>query len=325
MFCENCGNNLTENSKFCDKCGHIVNDDSVSAIQKKDAPIEKNIIPNKYDKKPLLIVISIIIGVFIIVSIINNFSNSESTQQSDNTNLKQATGMDGQINNTKFERISETVVNILCPYSSEPFSIDSNGTGGSGTILDSSGLVISNSHIVPQNESVLDVSEKGCFVILPDIKTGAPKEIYLATPLVFNDLSDEYDLAFFTIYDAYKDEDGQYGQYPKDFPSFDDTNSCKDERIKLGESVRILGYPVSSGGYNLTITNGIVSSFSDDGLILTSAKVDQGNSGGLAIDKDGCMIGIPTSISEGEYDKLGVIIPASKLVDFMNKVNQQIN
>jgi len=43
-------------------------------------------------------------------------------------------------------------------------------------------------------------------------------------------------------------------------------------------------------GYSLTVTDGIVSSLSGDGLIYTSAKISHGNSGGLAVDKNGCIL-----------------------------------
>lgn len=398
MFCEKCGNSMSEEAKFCNKCGTPI---LISTTQVELQENKKDALPSELKKwnwgasllgwiwavgnKAYLMAILGIIIILIpyvgwLVSIIlfgikgnewaweskkwdnlehfkrvqklwrnwaigitlvilipmvlflvaplftttdNNTTNDiEATYKSDD--VKHVANKT-QVSDLRFEKISETVVNILCPYSSEPFAIDSNGTGGSGTIFDSSGLIVSNSHIIPQDEEVLDVSEDGCFVILPDNETGSPKEIYLATPLVFNDLSDEYDLAFLTIYDVYSDEDGQYGQYPNDFPSFDDTDYCEDEQIKLGENVRVLGYPISSGGYNLTITDGVVSSFTDDGLILTSAKIDQGNSGGLAIDKDGCMIGIPVAVSEGQYDNLGIIIPPSMIADFINEVDKQLN
>jgi len=330
MFCEKCGKNLTEDSMFCDGCGHknldnVVRSSSNLNIQNEEA--------NKHNKKVLKIFFSVLVLVIVLIIFLDSSDNSNSGSGQatiqNNGNIKPIEKTQNTNNHntaTKYAEVAESVVNIMCPYASEPFSIDSDGTGGSGTIMDDSGLVVSNSHIIPQGKDILNISEEGCFVILPDAITGSPKEIYIATPIVFNELSDEYDLAFLTINDVYTDKDGEkYGVYPKKFPAFDDTGRCKDEQINLGESVRILGYPVSSGGYNLTITDGIVSSFSDNGSVLTSAKIDQGNSGGLAIDENGCMIGIPSAVSEGEYDKLGVIIPASTLVDFINKADKIIN
>lgn len=324
MFCEKCGNKLTGDSKFCDICG---NKTFNNAVQMGGISSGQNEEANKHNKKVLLIVLAVVI-IFVIIGI---FGDSSDNSNLNTTNIKPIEQQGSETSEKRkkissYEKISEAVINILCPYASEPFDLDSKGTGGSGTIIEARGMIISNSHIVPQNKKTLNISEKGCFITLPDASTGSPKEIYLANPIVLNELSDKYDLAFLSIYDVYIDKDGyRYGQYPREFPVFDDSGVCKDENIKLGESVRILGYPVSSGGYNLTITDGIVSSFSDDGLILTSAKIDQGNSGGLAIDKDGCMLGIPSSVSVGKYENLGAIIPSSTLGDFITEVEKQLN
>lgn len=330
MFCEKCGKYITEDSQFCDSCGHKI---SEAVISEPDTLSNQNDESNDKRNKKILFIVLAVVVILVLIGIFSDSSdNSANTASSTGSvNIKPVEQQSNEDNEKQkkaaaYEKISESVVNIMCPYASEPFSLDSDGTGGSGTIIDASGLVVTNSHIIPQNKKALNISEEGCFVILPDVDTGAPKEAYLANPIVLNDLSDKYDLAFLIIYDVYTDENGKkYGQYPKELPAFDDTELCKDEQIKLGESIRVMGYPVSSGGYNLTITDGIVSSFSDEGLILTSAKIDQGNSGGLAIDKNGCMIGIPSAVSEGEYDKLGVIIPASTLSDFINEVDKQLN
>ena len=54
--------------------------------------------------------------------------------------------------------------------------------------------------------------------------------------------------------------------------------------------------------------DGVVSSFAGNGLILTSAKIDHGNSGGLAVDRNGCFMGIPSAANKGEFESLGIII-----------------
>lgn len=320
MFCDKCGNKLTEDSAFCDSCGHKMSESTVSMIGASVGKIE-----GKNNNKKSLIIVFSILTVVLVIAVLSDSSDSNLATTS-NTTSKPVADVERPSVATSYEKISESVVNIVCPYGNEPFDIDSKGTGGSGTIMDVDGLVISNSHIIPQNKKTLNISEKGCFIILPDTTTGAPKEIYLATPTVLNDLSDKYDLAFLNIYDVYTDSNGyKFGQYPRSFPAFDDSNLCDGEQIKLGEGLKVFGYPVSSGGYNLTITEGIVSSFRDDGLILTSAKIDQGNSGGLAVDASGCMLGIPSAVSMGEYQNLGVIIPVGILANFINEAVNILN
>ena len=80
-----------------------------------------------------------------------------------------------------------------------------------------------------------------------------------------------------------------------------------------------------SGGLSLTITDGIISSFPGDGIILTSAKIDEGNSGGLAVDSDGCIVGIPSSVMLGEYENMGAIISKKLVEKFQNIMDDRIN
>ena len=132
-------------------------------------------------------------------------------------------------------------------------------------------------------------------------------------------LSKAYDIALLRIYGVFTDEDGKtWGSYPNTFPAFVAPPGC-DSPLRLGDAVRIYGYPVTSGGYNLTVTDGIVSSFKD-GNTLTSAKIDSGNSGGMAIDQEGCFIGIPSAVLTGQYQNLGVIIPNEVISDFFDRV-----
>jgi len=218
--------------------------------------------------------------------------------------------------------ITSSVVNILC---------DSEGqesTGGSGTIITTEGIVITNSHVIPQDEVNILTSEQGCLVILPNGQSGQPEEMYWAKPLVIPELSDKYDLAYVQIYDAYLDEDGEkHGPFPRTFPSIFaeaekyDEICLGSEHVRLGDPIKIYGYPQASGGFSLTITEGVISSLPGDGLILTSAKVDEGNSGGLAVDQRGCMVGIPSAVREGRYQNLGVIISTSTFLDFSNELS----
>jgi S1-C subfamily serine protease len=72
----------------------------------------------------------------------------------------------------------------------------------------------------------------------------------------------------------------------------------------------------------LQLQRELISSFPSDGTILTSAKIDAGNSGGLAIDRHGCMVGITTAVWEGEYQNLGIIIPVDMVREFVDKAKQ---
>ena len=73
--------------------------------------------------------------------------------------------------------------------------------------------------------------------------------------------------------------------------------------VSPGDGLRIIGFPASGGGEegSITIDRGIVSGFLDDdrlhtgrAWIKTDATVSPGNSGGLAVDNRGRLVGIPS-------------------------------
>jgi len=75
--------------------------------------------------------------------------------------------------------------------------------------------------------------------------------------------------------------------------------------IDLGDKVLILGYPSIGSQTGITITEGIISGI-DYPYYITSAKIEHGNSGGVAVlVKNGCNLGIPTAVVGGELESLG--------------------
>ncbi|MDO8443157.1 MAG: serine protease [bacterium] len=308
MFCKNCGQkiNIGIGKKFCKNCGEEIKFERIAILKEKSLDWFKD------NHKFLLISLGIVIFISALV-IYDEFSN---TNTSSNYSNSQSISYDQN-------EIAASVVNILCPSTVS----EEESSGGSGTIITEDGIILTNSHIIPQDDTNLHVDETGCLVVLPDPVTGQAREMYWAHPIVLPDVSDKYDLAFMQIYSAYYDEEtGEYGGvYPTKFPSFDDTTRCNSVDIQLGEPVRIFGYPAISGGYSLTITDGVVSSFPGDDLIVTSAKISHGNSGGLAIDRYGCMLGVPSMVSSDESESLGVIISMNLVHDFGSEVEAYLN
>lgn len=94
----------------------------------------------------------------------------------------------------------------------------------------------------------------------------------------------------------------------------DDTRSLFNKTIKkcnandtqITDELVVMGYP-GIGGDTITITNGNIAGFSEP-YIKTSAKTNYGNSGGAAIHKSGCFLGIPTMVSATKLDSLGYIL-----------------
>lgn len=211
--------------------------------------------------------------------------------------------------------IIASVVSVYCPVAGNMYN---EGFWGSGTIWWEDGTITTNSHIVPQKNGKFSIAEEGCIITLPDPITGKAGDMYLARPSDpdVSAINTKYDFLNLEIYAAYIDSEGKsHGTYPRVFPAYNPPKEvCPNgwgyqTPVKLGDKVRVFGYPGTSGNTSITLTEGIVSNIPDDGAtILTSAKIDSGNSGGLAVDTKGCAIGIPSAVHLGEYENLGVIV-----------------
>jgi len=88
---------------------------------------------------------------------------------------------------------------------------------------------------------------------------------------------------------------------------------CKGTPV-VGDELVILGYPRIGSGNDITATEGIISGFDGD-YYITSAKVEQGNSGGSTILlKNNCMLGIPTFVELGNLEALARILKISVIL-----------
>ncbi len=111
------------------------------------------------------------------------------------------------------------------------------------------------------------------------------------------DLNTEADLAFINM-NRYVNLPGVAGP----------VKTCSKPPV-IGDGVVILGYPSVGSKISITATEGIISGLDDD-YYITSAKIEQGNSGGAAISvKDNCLLGLPTLVVAGRIESLARILP----------------
>ena len=167
---------------------------------------------------------------------------------------------------------------------------------GSGVIIDSSGLVLTNAHVVERVDRVTITLQNGNQVDGTVIGTDQVT-----------------DLALVKI---------------KDFPDLVSAKLGDSEDIQVGDWAIALGTPY---GLESTVTLGIVSSlhrdintlgFSDKrlDLIQTDAAINPGNSGGPLINSNGEVIGINTLVRSGPGAGLGFAIP----INLASKVTNQL-
>ncbi len=128
----------------------------------------------------------------------------------------------------------------------------------------------------------------------------------------------------------------KYAGGPSDeAPLIDNNFKPCPKHLPLATEVFTIGFPVTTQtmtrtqvgdvrSINLTVTNGIISSYDDSPIgvypdynYFVTSKIDSGNSGGLAIAKHEnnlCIMGIPTSVKMGNYEIQGVIQSINNVV-----------
>ncbi len=160
---------------------------------------------------------------------------------------------------------------------------------GSGTFIASDGLILTNGHVVDTRSN-----EYEQLAVATTDRTDEPAELAYLAEIVAVDYA--LDLAVIQIV---SDLDG--GRVSDKFPYVAIGDS---DEIEIGEEVRILGYP-GIGGDTITFTKGSVSGFTAErsvggrAWIKTDATIAGGNSGGLAVNAAGELIGVPTIVGSG--------------------------
>lgn len=195
---------------------------------------------------------------------------------------------------------------------------------GTGTIISSDGLILTNAHVAAPNAPGLatlynDVDllfqepPDALVVGIVEEADEPPVETYLAEVLAADG---PLDLAVIKVVATLDGKATRNLDLP--FVPLGDS-----DKVKLGDEVRIFGFP-GAGGDTITFTRGDVSGFeSQDGVgnkawIKTDATVSPGNSGGLGADAAGKIIGIPSFVQEatgGAINRLRAIKYALPLIE----------
>ena len=158
---------------------------------------------------------------------------------------------------------------------------------GSGVMVDPSGLVVTNVHVIEGADQVkVSLSDKREF----------EAEIVLKDP--------RSDLAVLRLKDSHEK-----------FPTLDFANS---DELMVGDVVLAIGNPF---GVGQTVTHGIVSALARTQVgitdyqffIQTDAAINPGNSGGALVDMTGRLVGINTAIfsRSGGSQGIGFAIPSN--------------
>ncbi|MHA7750877.1 MULTISPECIES: S1C family serine protease [Paenibacillus] len=192
------------------------------------------------------------------------------------------------------KKVSPSIVGIIGkPMSGSQASSDNrfNLAHGTGIIVQSDGLIVTNAHVVEDMKQIIVVTSDG--------KQYAGKTIHL---------DEESDLAVVQI-DA------------KDLPA---ATFAKSSNVEVGELVVAIGTPITFALRN-SVTYGVISGtdrslHSTYRLLQTDAAINPGNSGGALVNLQGEVIGINSlKLSAAGIDGLGFAIPSDTVQYILNQ------
>ena len=167
---------------------------------------------------------------------------------------------------------------------------------GSGTVVDPSGVILTNCHVAhPRAMGMPAPKAQNLAVGITERSDEAPALTYLTEVVA---ISPELDLAVIRIV-----SDMRGRAVDLNLPYVPIGNS---DSLDLADNMAIFGYP-GIGGDTITFTSGSVAGFTRQrgvsakrAWIKTDATIAGGNSGGTAINHDGELVGIPTQAAAGE-------------------------
>tara|TARA_B100000959_G_scaffold223500_1_gene236878 strand:+ start:1472 stop:2620 length:1149 start_codon:yes stop_codon:yes gene_type:complete len=193
------------------------------------------------------------------------------------------------VNVESVERASQDSLNL---YLEESASL------GSGVILNQSGFILTNLHVV---DTLFDAFDT--VVTLNDGRS---------TPATVVAWDEANDLAVLHI-------------------NMDDLTPIDlgdEQTLEVGDIVFAIGYPRRNIGQS--VSQGIISAISitidpDTTVIQTDAVINPGNSGGALIDRNGKLVGINSSIysESGNFEGIGFATPVSLVLEAMKEMVEQ--
>jgi len=177
---------------------------------------------------------------------------------------------------------------------------------GSGSCITRDGWVLTNAHVVSTGPG-------STVVVCAPLVRGEPARESFRGSVEFYDA--DRDLALVRIVSGFRGE-----PIPADyvFPALPLGNP---DKLEMGDALWLAGYPTAGGQKSrvtISLSRGIVSGFErgEHGLLVkTDAEIQGGSSGGAALDANGTLIGVPTSLVESGAGHFGFVQPLTALPD----------
>ena len=173
---------------------------------------------------------------------------------------------------------------------------------GSGTVISDDGLILTNAHVATPSDRTLD----DLIIAVTAQSDALPEAGYHAEVIAADSV---LDLAVIKI--TTNMGGGPYDGALEPIPTGDSND------LEIGDELTFIGYPLI-GGETITLTHGYVSGFLPNptlgarAWIKTDGTIAGGNSGGLAANDAGELIGVPSQAGAGDS---GEIADCRKVTD----------
>lgn len=229
------------------------------------------------------------------------------------------------------QRILRASVKLLTPLDAD----EDAGSLCSGSMLDEEGYILTNFHCIgyPTSGSADEeleslglapgdlFNEKGLSVVaITDDPRRLPKPAYVAQALSWDS---DLDIAVLRIIANYNSKQKIAASLPVVTMPMADSES-----VQTLDDVIVVGYPGIAGD-TVTATEGRISGFLDeDGddefdWFKTDVLVNQGNSGGSALNADGELIGVPTArLQDRSGNVIYLVRPVNRAVPYIEEARR---
>ena len=169
------------------------------------------------------------------------------------------------------------------------------GSGGTGSIIQSDGLVLTNAHVVIEESTGKPFARLSVFLKPLRVTGESTSDLSRMVRAKVVAYSQPLDLALLKL-------DGVTELLPV-------INVSESGRVRIGDRVVAIGHPEQGGLW--TLTTGVISAEVDNfngvkgkQVFQTETGLNRGNSGGPLLDGEGRMIGINTAIARVASDGL---------------------
>ena len=171
------------------------------------------------------------------------------------------------------------------------------GSGGTGSIIQSDGLVLTNAHVVIEEQTGKPFPRLSVFLKPTRVTGESTRDLSRMVRAKILGYSQPLDLALLKL-------DGVTELLPV-------VNVGESGRAKIGDRVVAIGHPEQGGLW--TLTTGVISAEVDNfngvkgkHVFQTETGLNRGNSGGPLLDGEGRMIGVNTAIARVASDGLPI-------------------